>query len=61
MNNIEGLRNRDERELSWGMGEAIEASDIEIENNSTLEAFKKNVIEVLNNYFGKSPGKNSIE
>jgi dephospho-CoA kinase len=50
MDSIEGLRNRDERELSWGMGEAIEASNIEIENNFTLEIFKKDVIEVLSNY-----------
>ncbi|WP_292374777.1 dephospho-CoA kinase [Methanosarcina sp. UBA411] len=55
MNSIEGLRNRDERELGWGMGEAIEASSIEIENNSTLETFKKDVIEVLSNYLGKNP------
>jgi dephospho-CoA kinase len=55
MNSIEGLRNRDERELGWGMGEAIEASNIEIENNSTLETFKKDVIEVLSNYLGKNP------
>jgi dephospho-CoA kinase len=54
MDSIEGLRNRDERELSWGMGEAIEASNIEIENNFTLEIFKKDVIEVLSNYLGKS-------
>jgi dephospho-CoA kinase len=52
MGSIEGLRNRDERELGWGMGEAIEASNVEIENISTLENFKKDVIEVLNNYSG---------
>lgn len=50
MNTIEGLRNRDERELGWGMGEAIEASSVEIENNFTLEVFRKDVIEVLKNY-----------
>jgi dephospho-CoA kinase len=55
MSSIEGLRNRDERELGWGMGEAIEASNIEIENISTLENFKKDVIEVLNNYSGANP------
>jgi len=55
MNSIEGLRNRDERELSWGMGEAIEASNVEIENNSTLETFKKDVVEVLSNYSGADP------
>jgi dephospho-CoA kinase len=51
MNSIEELRHRDERELGWGMGEAIEASNIEIENNFTLDIFKKNVVEVLNNYY----------
>lgn len=51
MDSIEKLRNRDKRELGWGMGEAIEASNIEIENNFTLDIFKKNVVEVLNNYY----------
>lgn len=55
MNSIEGLRNRDERELGWGMGEAIEASNVEIENNFTLETFKKDVAEVLNNYSSAGP------
>lgn len=55
MNNIDGLRHRDERELGWGMGKAIEASNVEIENNSTLETFKNSVIEVLSNYLGKNP------
>ncbi|MGE5457199.1 MAG: dephospho-CoA kinase [Methanococcaceae archaeon] len=50
MNSIEGLRRRDERELGWGMGEAIEASNVEIENNFTLETFKKDVVDVLSNY-----------
>jgi len=50
MNSIEGLRHRDERELSWGMGEAIDASNVEIENNFTLETFRKDVRDVLSNY-----------
>ena len=52
MNSIDGLRRRDERELGWGMGEAIEASSIEIENSFSLETFRKDVIEVLSNYLG---------
>ena len=52
MNSIDGLRHRDERELGWGMGEAIEASNIEIENSFSLETFRKDVIEVLSNYLG---------
>ncbi|MGV8076205.1 MAG: dephospho-CoA kinase [Methanosarcina sp.] len=55
MNSIEGLRHRDERELGWGMGEAIEASNVEIENNSTLDTFKKDVVDVLSNYSGADP------
>ena len=57
MNNIDGLRHRDERELGWGMGKAIEASNVEIENNSTLETFKEDVIEVLSNYLGRNTVK----
>ncbi|MPM97184.1 hypothetical protein SDC9_144357 [bioreactor metagenome] len=32
------------------MGEAIDASNVEIENNFTLETFRKDVSDVLNNY-----------
>ena len=52
MDSIDGLCLRDQRELGWGMGEAIEASRVEIENNFSLETFRKDVIEVLNNYLG---------
>jgi dephospho-CoA kinase len=59
MNSIEGLRHRDERELGWGMGEAIEASNVEIENNFSLETFRKDVVEVLSNYLCADSGNNS--
>ena len=59
MDSIDGLRRRDERELSWGMGEAIEASSIEIENNFSLETFRKDVVEVLSNYLGADSDNNS--
>ena len=61
MNNIEGLRRRDERELSWGMGEAIEASNVQIENNFTLETFKKDVVDVLSNYSGENPAQQLLK
>ena len=35
----ESLRARDERELGFGMGEAIERADVTVENTGTLEAF----------------------
>ena len=59
MNNIEGLRRRDDRELGWGMGDAIEASNIEIENNFSLETFRKDVIEVLSNYLSLDSNNSS--
>ncbi len=40
MKDISELKVRDERELSWGMGEAMEVSDIVIENNGTLKEFR---------------------
>ncbi len=61
MNSIEGLRHRDERELGWGMGEAIEASNVEIENNFTLETFKKDVVDVLSNYSGENPAQQLLK
>ena len=61
MNSIEGLQKRDERELGWGMGEAIEASNVKIENNCTLETFREYVISVLKNYSGEDSGEDSEE
>ena len=43
----ESLRERDERELGFGMGEAMERADVRIENTDTLEAFRERVHEVL--------------
>lgn len=43
----EGLRERDERELSFGMGTAMERADVVIENTESLAAFRERVQEVL--------------
>jgi len=43
MNTIEELKVRDAREISWGMGEAIAASDRIIENTSTIDAYHKKI------------------
>ncbi|WP_435098941.1 AAA family ATPase [Halarchaeum sp. P4] len=43
----EGLRERDERELGFGMGAAIEAADLTIENTDTLESFHEKVRDLL--------------
>ena len=39
----EALRNRDERELGWGLGKALDHADIRIGNNGTLEEFSREV------------------
>jgi dephospho-CoA kinase len=48
--NAEALRARDERELSWGLGEAIARADAVIVNESSLEAFRAAVREVLRRF-----------
>jgi len=45
--NGEGLAARDERELGFGLGEALDRADVTIENTGTLEAFRTEVREVL--------------
>ncbi|AFC99551.1 Uncharacterized protein conserved in archaea [Methanocella conradii HZ254] len=41
------LRQRDERELSWGMGKAMEAADKSVTNLEPIERFKKEVRSIL--------------
>jgi len=41
-------RNRDERELGWGLGKALEQATVRVENNGTLEEFSVAVHELLN-------------
>jgi dephospho-CoA kinase len=44
---VESLEERDERELGFGMGEAMERADVTIENTDSLEAFQRQVRAVL--------------
>jgi len=41
------LKERDERELGYGMGEAIEEADVTIRNDGSLEEFREGFREVL--------------
>ena len=43
----ESLRERDERELGFGMGEAMDRADVVVENTDSLTAFREQVREVL--------------
>ena len=54
MTDIEALRRRDDRELGWGMGEAITASDITISNTTGLNEFKQDIMELLEQLHDRS-------
>jgi len=41
------VASRDSRELGWGMGEAIRAADLRIENSGSVEVFEARVREIL--------------
>jgi dephospho-CoA kinase len=43
----ESIEERDERELGFGMGEAIDRADLTVENAGTLEAFRERAAAVL--------------
>ena len=43
----EALAERDERELGFGLGEAMDRADVTVDNTGTLEAFRRRVQEVL--------------
>jgi dephospho-CoA kinase len=43
----ESLEDRDERELDFGMGEAIEQADLTVENTDSLESFRGQIREIL--------------
>ncbi|MEF8853311.1 MAG: AAA family ATPase [Haloarculaceae archaeon] len=48
----ESLEERDERELGFGMGEAMEMADITVRNDDTLEAFHERIRELLTEDIG---------
>ncbi|PSQ17163.1 hypothetical protein BRD02_03845 [Halobacteriales archaeon QS_8_69_73] len=43
----EALAERDERELGFGLGAAMDRADVTVDNTGTLEAFRRRVREVL--------------
>lgn len=47
MTTAEKLRNRDERELGYGMGDAIEGADVVISNEGSLREFREEFRSVL--------------
>lgn len=49
---VEALRDREERELEFGMGEVIDAADVTVDNTDTLAAFRDRVRAVLHGNAG---------
>ena len=49
-NNIDEFEQRDNRELSWGLGETMALADKMIINESTLEDFKRSVMELMEEF-----------
>ena len=47
---IEEFKNREERELGWGMEEAMEKADKVVKNEVSLEKFKEQIKEILLRY-----------
>ncbi|RQD82910.1 flagellar hook-basal body complex protein FliE [Methanosalsum natronophilum] len=47
VNSLNELIRRDERELRWGMGQAMSVADIVIKNTSSLSEFKKEIRKTL--------------
>ncbi|WP_313693268.1 AAA family ATPase [Halorarum halobium] len=44
---VEALRQREERELEFGMGEVIDAADVTVDNTGTLAAFRERIRAIL--------------
>jgi dephospho-CoA kinase len=50
-----GMHQRDNRELSWGIGKVISLADYMIVNDSTLDEYHKNVKILLNHIISRHP------
>jgi len=46
---LELIKERDKRELSWGLEEVIDSADITISNEGTIEDFQKEIKEIFTN------------
>lgn len=46
----ESLQERDERELAFGMGDAMDQADVRIQNTDSLSAFRERVHDLLTDY-----------
>lgn len=49
MTDIGALKVRDERELGWGLAEAIKVANINVENTGTIDEFREEIKTILEN------------
>jgi dephospho-CoA kinase len=49
MTDIDALKVRDERELGWGLAEAIRVADVKVENIGTIDEFREEIKDILEN------------
>ncbi|MGF3555269.1 MAG: AAA family ATPase [Thermoplasmatota archaeon] len=45
--NLDDIKERDRRELSWGLGDAIASADIVVSNEGTIEEFRDKIKKLL--------------
>ena len=50
----DALRNRDEREMKWGLFDALKSADLHISNEGTLDDFAR-AVRALLEYIGRDP------
>ncbi|ATU08488.1 dephospho-CoA kinase [Methanohalophilus portucalensis] len=53
MQKIEDLKIRDEREMKWGMGQAMETADVTIDNTASLKEFRQHVKDTVEKINGQ--------
>ncbi len=53
---VEPLEDRDERELGFGMGDAMEMADVTVENTDSLAAFRRRIEALLEGEFVEGDG-----
>jgi dephospho-CoA kinase len=57
----ESLREREERELGFGMGEVMDRADIVIENTDTLDAYREQIRAVLDGDLDRVADSESVD
>ena len=52
-----GFEDRDARELSWGIGEAIASADMRVDNEGTIDRLRQEISDILGHWMGRPARK----